>query len=264
MKLIFITLFYLISNPVFSQTNNLESESNWKLVFEDEFNTNGSFDTTKWTYASRLQSAWAKFLTEGSDYVNQSNGNLVLRLDDKQIDGDPLPYHSGGIQTAGKFSFTYGKVEVRAKFNKGKGSWPAIWMMPESSSEFGAWPKSGEIDIMEHLNYEDVIHQTVHTAGGTNAKGASASTHQAKYNVDDYNLYSVIWTRENIQFLVNGVVTYTYAKAENANFEQWPFDKAFYIILNQSGGAGWSGAIENKNELPFEMQIDYVRVYQWK
>lgn len=264
MKWIGISLFLIFCNPSFSQTINSKGENNWTLVFEDDFNTNGSFDTTKWSYAVRSNAAWAKFLIQGSDYVNQSNGNLILRMDDKQVVDDSVPYHSGGIQTARKFSFTYGKVEVRAKFNNGKGSWPAIWMMPESSNEYGAWPKSGEIDIMEHLNYEGVIHQTVHTAAGTNAKGASSNTHQASYNVDDYNVYAIIWTRENIQFLVNDSVTYTYSKAENATFEQWPFDKPFYMILNQSGGVGWPGAIENKNELPFEMQVDYVKVYQWK
>lgn len=250
------------TNSSNSPTTTYHQTKAWKLIFEDDFKGK-SFDTTKWGYSPRWHPAWAKFLTASTDYVWQSQGNLNLRLDNKVIPADPLPYHSGGIQTTQKFNFKYGKVEVRAKFNQGKGSWPAIWMMPETPHQYGDWPKSGEIDIMEHVNKEAGIHHTLHSADATLEDGASKATASVAYNKDDFNTYGLIWEADKMEFYVNNVLTYTYRKAAGATSTQWPFDQPFYLILNQAGGAGWPGAI-NDADLPFEMQVDYVRVYQLK
>ncbi|PST83638.1 hypothetical protein C7T94_13965 [Pedobacter yulinensis] len=233
----------------------------WRLVFSDEFNTAGNFDATKWGYCPRQTSAWNKFLTSTPNYASVNGTDLVLNMDNAVIAGDNVPYHSGGIQTSGKFSIRYGKVEVRAKFKKGQGSWPAIWMMPEVPVSYGGWPNSGEIDIMEHVNYENVIHQTIHNGSVTNANGGSTATHTASYNAADYNIYGIVWTPSAIQFYVNNVLQYTYSRAANATSLQWPFDRPFHLILNQSGGAGWPGAITNA-DLPFNMMVDWVRIYK--
>jgi len=230
------------------------------LIFEDNFNTTGGFDNTKWSYCSRSTPAWASYLTSSSDYALLDGSNLVLKMDNKVIAGDAVPYHSGGIETIGKFSFLYGKVEVRAKFTQGTGSWPAIWMMPVTST-YGGWPNSGEIDIMEHVNNENVIYQTVHNGAVTNANGGSSASSSSSYNASDFNTYGIIWTVDKIEFYLNGVLRYTYAKPANATSTQWPYDKPFYLILNQSGGLGWPGAINN-NHLPFQMQVDWIRVSQ--
>lgn len=234
----------------------------WKRVFEDDFNTIGSFDTAKWSYCPRINAAWGKYLTATPDYVSLDGSNLNLKMDDKVIDGDAVPYHSGGIETQGKFSFLYGKVEVRARFTKGAGSWPAIWMMPEKPHSYGGWPKSGEIDIMEHVNNETIVHQTIHNGAVTKPGGASSATNAWTYNASDFNTYGIIWTAQKIEFYINGKYIYQYSKPTNATIAQWPFDKPFYLILNQSGGAGWPGPIVNGN-LPFSMQVDWVRVYQY-
>lgn len=235
----------------------------WKLVFSDKFDSNGAFDQSKWVYSSRGNPAWARYLTASPEYVYQKGGKLLLKMDKANLPGDSVPYHSAGIQSSGKFSLLYGKVEVRAKFTKGKGSWPAIWMMPEGSGAYGGWPNSGEIDIMEHVNNEPVIHQTIHNTAMTDAAGASKATHQASYDAEDFNTYGIIWNAETIQFYVNDVLQYTYAKPEGSTFKEWPFDKPFYLILNQAGGAGWPGALEEQ-DLPFEMQVDWVKVYKQK
>ncbi|WP_432709613.1 glycoside hydrolase family 16 protein [Pedobacter sp.] len=233
----------------------------WKLIFSDEFNSKGSFDASKWTYSPRQGSAWNKYLTSSSNYVYQDGKNLVLKMDKAVIPGDTAIYHSGGIQSSSKFSFLYGKVEVRAKFKIGQGSWPAIWMMPERPAAYGGWPNSGEIDIMEHVNKEEFIHNTIHNGAVTNASGGSTATHRATYHADDYNLYGIIWSPSSIEFYVNNVHQYTYFKEAGASSAQWPFDKPFYLILNQSGGAGWPGPITDE-DLPFHMQVDWVRVYK--
>lgn len=257
--ILFLTLFSC--NKKSNDTTSLNPPvKTWNIIFEDNFNSTGSFDNNKWSYCSRNNAAWAKYLTSSSDNVSLDGSNLVLKMDNKPIAGDNVPYHSGGIQTMGKFSFTYGKVEVRAKFSQGKGSWPAIWMMPETAT-YGGWPNSGEIDIMEHVNNENVIHQTIHNGAVTNSNGASSVTQASVYNSIDYNTYGIIWAETKIEFYLNGLLTYTYTKPSNATSIQWPFDKPFYLILNQSGGIGWPGPVTDSN-LPFQMQVDWVKVYQ--
>ncbi|WP_162618619.1 family 16 glycosylhydrolase [Pedobacter yulinensis] len=235
--------------------------ADWRLVFSDEFRSAGKFNAGSWTYCERGSAAWTRYLTSSPDYVYQAGGNLVLRMDNAIIAGDAVPYHSGGIMTSSKFSIRYGKIEVRARFSKGKGSWPAIWMMPELPTAYGGWPNSGEIDIMEHVNNENVVHQTIHNSAVTNEKGASTATHQASYHADDYNTYGIVWNPGSIEFYVNGEHQYTYKKETAAGSKQWPFDRPFYIILNQAGAVGWPGPANNA-DLPFEMKVDWVRVYK--
>jgi len=225
----------------------------YHLIWSDEFNSTGSFDTTRWQYCKRATSDWNRYLTSSPAYANLSGGNLNLKMNDSTIAGDTATYHSGGIQTATKFFFTYGKVEVRAKFNQGQGSWPGIWMLSETSS-YGGWPNSGEVDIMEHINSGSIVYQTIHT-------GSGSPGNTAPYTASNYNLYDIIWSPSSIQFYVNNVLYGTYTKPNNATSSQWPFNEPFYIILDQAGGGSWTGAINNA-ALPFSMQVDYVRVYK--
>ena len=260
--LLAVSVFFVAcsSSQKAGTTAGAATSGKWRLIFQDEFNASGSFDTTKWSFCKRGNPAWAKYLTQSGDYASLNGSNLLLRMDKKNIEGDNVPYHSGGIQTKGKFSFLYGKVEVRAKFSGGKGSWPAIWMMPERDT-YGGWPASGEIDIMEHVNNESVMHQTIHNSAVTNSSGGSSATKSSPYKAGDYNVYGIVWTPDKIDFYVNDSLAYTYAKPANATAKEWPFDQPFYIILNQSGGAGWPGPIRDA-DLPFSMVVDWLRVYR--
>lgn len=242
-------------------TPAVAATSSYQLIWSDEFNTDGGFDTSKWSFCERGTPAWTKYLTENPAYAYVGSGNLKLRMDNSVITGDSIAYHSGGVKTSGKFNFLYGKVEVRAKFNQGQGSWPAIWMMPDNPVAYGGWPNSGEIDIMEHVNFGSVVYQTVHNATVTSSSGGSSASHAASYNASDYNIYTLVWSPASLQFYVNNVLQYTYSKPAGATYLNWPYDQPFYIILNQSGGAGWPGAITDSN-LPFTMDVDYVRVYK--
>lgn len=237
-----------------------DSKHSWTLVFEDDFNSSGLIDSSKWSYCKREGYPWARYLTPGPGYAFTDSSNLVLRMDRQRIAGDAVPYHSGGVETKEKFSFTYGKVEVRAKFIGGRGSWPAIWMMPEKSG-YGIWPASGEIDIMEHLNNEKVVHQTIHNAAVTGSKGGSRATRKSRFIAGDYNIYGIVWTVNRIECFVNNRLRFSYVKPPDAGSREWPFDQAFYLILNQSGGDGWPGPITDV-DLPFIMYVDWVKVYQ--
>lgn len=234
----------------------------YKLVWSDEFNKKGDFDLRKWQYCDRGKVAWNKYMTKLPAYASLDGKNLVVRMDNVPISTDSVPYHSGGIQSSGKFSITYGKIEVRAKFTKGKGSWPAIWMMPEPATARGkGWPAGGEIDIMEHVNNDSVVYQTIHNSIVTDASGGSKASHAAPYLENEYNVYTSEWTAASIKFYVNSTLTFTYHRASVDYGKQWPFDVPFYIILNQAGGAGWPGPL-NEAHLPFSMHVDYVRVYK--
>ncbi len=250
--------------PALNSSSSLNAtDSTYQLVWSDEFNGTGAFDSTKWAFCPRQTSAWNEYLTSLPAYASQDGGgNLVLKMDNATIAGDPVPYHSGGIQSLGKFSIAYGKIEVSAKFTQGQGSWPAIWMMPvPATADTSSWPGCGEMDIMEHINNSSVINETVHNLSVDNANGASSATHTASYNTTGYNTYGLVWTPTAVQFYVNNVLQYTYNKVASGGWHQYPYNVPFYIILNQSGGAGWPGPITNSN-LPFTMQVDYVRVYQ--
>ncbi len=227
----------------------------WNLIFNDEFSTGSTFDNTKWGYCPRATSDWAKYLTSSISYVNVSNNNLQLNMDNAVISGDTAKYHSGGIQSSGKFSFTYGKIQVRAKFTQGQGSWPAIWMLPQTST-YGGWPNSGEIDLMEHLNNDNIVYLTLH---GQSLSSGSAYT--TGFTANQYNTYGIEWFPNALTFYVNNTIVGTYSRSASGGSAQWPFSIPFYLILNQSGGGSWGGPITN-SALPFNMGVDYVRVYQ--
>lgn len=192
----------------------------YNLVWADEFNKKGDFDPQKWSYAPRGKVAWNKYMTHSADYVFQKDDKLILRMDNATIKGDDIPYHAGGVQSMGKFSIRYGKVEVRAKFTQGRGSWPAIWMMPEPEQSLGGWPAGGEIDIMEHVNKENVVHQTIHNSAVTNSSGGSTTTKQAPYVTHEFNTYSIIWGPNKIEFFVNDNLQYTYEKPAQATIKE--------------------------------------------
>lgn len=239
-----------------------QKQANYKLIWSDEFRGHGIFDQSKWQYCERGKVAWNKFMTALPSYASLKGGKLLLRMDNSVIANDPIAYHAGGIQSSGKFSVTYGKIEVRAKFTGGKGSWPAIWMMPEPSGALGSgWPEGGEIDIMEHVNNDSVIYQTIHNSIVTDTNGGSTASSPSPYNKRGFNIYSIEWESTSIKFFVNNQLQYTYRRNADGGIKQWPFDVPFYMILNQAGGAGWPGAINNEH-LPFSMQVDYVRVYK--
>ncbi|MCU9951926.1 RICIN domain-containing protein [Burkholderia sp. BKH01] len=243
------------------------ADTDWQLIFSEDFKDkkyDGGFNPSKWSYCKRNTkkpgSDWDTTITNTPAYASQTGGRLVLRLDDAVIADDPIAYHSGCVTTADKLEFTYGKVEVRAKFNQGDGSWPAIWMLPED----GDWPDDGEIDIMEHLKFNPVVYGNAIMSPTEKGEESYTSSGNGLYNVDDFNTYGLEWSPTELKFYVNGSLYHTYSKPVNATRREWPFDKPFYIILNQSGGSEGDGYAEkiNNSHLPFHMEVDSVKVYQ--
>ena len=232
-----------------------------QVLFYDDFEGGSNIpDTTKWVLCERSTSNWARYLSESYDQAYQENGSLYL-VGEKSGDS----YLTGGIETRGKFEFQYGKVECRARFvRQPKGNHTGIWMMPAPPAE--KWPKSGEIDIMEHLGDDNIVYETVHSwyLDDMDVKNPTGQTTVAIDNTE-WNTYGVTWTPDSITYTVNGQSYLSYpnlhlADAENAAY-QWPFNHPFYLILSQSlGGAGtWAGPIDNA-ALPAVFEIDWIKV----
>ena len=241
-------------------TSNNTKTNDENVIFQDDFNQTSSIpDQTKWVLCPTLPGvAWGNYLSKSYDQAYVSNGVLVVK--GEKVNGT---YKAGGIQTYGKFSFTYGKIEVRARFKTAQGGWPAIWLMPDDMS--AGWPSCGEIDIMEQVSYETDVHQTVHTHYANDLGKIDPIRSVTKpFNTGQFNTYGVNWTPEMVQFTINGQVTLSYPNmhlSDEASMKQWPFNKNFYVILNFAlGGAGtWPGTITD-SDLPGYMEVDWVKV----
>ena len=235
---------------------DLTTSANFQLVWQDDFNGT-SIDTTKWSRIPEGNPDWKNYMTTDDQVYEVSNGELHLKgIVNPNTQVDPRPYLTGGIWTRNKFNFTYGKVEVRAKMDSAQGCWPAIWLLG-STNEYGGWPDYGEIDIMEHLNFDNFIYSTIHS----NTK-SSPSSKTANVNPGEFNTYGVEWHPNRIVFSINGTNTFTYYKEAGADWRQWPFDRDFHLILSQQLGGSWVGSVE-ASQLPVDYVIDYVKYYEY-
>ncbi|QQL44716.1 glycoside hydrolase family 16 protein [Sulfuriroseicoccus oceanibius] len=231
----------------------------WKLIWHDEFNGN-QLDTTKWSRCKRGGADWKNTMVEDPRLLRVRRGALLLMgVVNKDTSKDPAPFHTAGVDSKGKFDFQYGKIQIRARFKSSQGAWPALWMLGRD----GGWPGNGEIDLMEHLNFDDFVHQTVHSEytvkiDKTNTPPKSAT---AKINRDGWNTYGAEWDRDKIVFTVNGKPTHTYPRVAEKGAKQWPFDQPFYLILSMQIGGNWVGKGDPK-DYPSGMEVDWVRVYQ--
>ena len=242
-----------------------EPQLKFKLIYEDEFNGD-AYDTNYWSsyQTQSWSSAWNHYVVPNDAYLAEvKDGNLHLRA---RWNLDSNTPETGAIQTKDKFSFKYGKMEVKAKFaSAGNGGWPAIWLMPQNPVYEG-WPKGGEIDVMERLNTDAFVYQVMHQSDGENKHISSSKTPQI--TTTEYNTYGVVKLPNKIELYVNGKLTLTH-EPKGVNKDSWPFETDFYIILNyacadqgQSGINFWPGNVNSTDNFPYEMAIDYVKV--WK
>ena len=232
-----------------------------RLVFSDEFDFDGSPDETKWGYEVGTGSnGWGngekQYYTDRSENVKVEDG--FLKITAKKEDYKGSKYTSARLLTEGKFDFTYGRVEVRAKLPFGEGTWPAIWMLG-SNIRTVSWPACGEIDIMEHWGHnQGIVQSALHTPSSFGDTKNHGSQHISDVSTA-FHVYAVEWDDYEIVFSVDGVVHYTY-KPANKNSETWPFDANHFLILNVAMGGSWF-TIEPSFESS-TMEIDYVRIYQ--
>lgn len=241
------------------------------MIWSDEFNTDGLPDSTKWRYDTfRNRLGW--FNNEKQYYANGrlqnssiSKGALSITSIKERLtsasDFGGQDYTSARLITQGKFSFTYGFVEVRAKLPCSVGTWPAIWALGDSA---GTWPAIGEIDIMEQkgISASDkfTVLGTLHMSAffGGSGKSNSIPVPDACTNFHNYQL---TWDADKIQIGVDGIVYNTYLNPKDGKPSTWPFDKPQYLLLNVAMGGDLGGVIP-ASFVTDQMQVDYVRVYQ--
>ncbi len=243
----------------------------YTLVFNDEFNAESGSqpDSAKWVRCPRYSSTWNRWLSineeEHAATAYLEDGNLVaLAIPNPFKDTDNVDMITGGIKTMGKFGFTYGKVECRAKSNPWKGNFPAIWLMPEDQS--AGWPNCGEIDIWEVIDKQDKSYHTVHS-NWTHNLGQGGNP-QSSYNKNvpqtTWHTFGLEWNATSLKWYVDGVHVGTYNKSTSEDAlskGQWPFDKDYHIILNQSVGNGaWAAWADITHT--YRTDFDWVRVYQ--
>jgi beta-glucanase (GH16 family) len=240
---------------------------NYQLVWQDEFDYTGLPDPAKWNYDVGGH-GWGnnelQYYTDGGNAWVE-DGRLIIEARREKKENREIT--SARLTTKNKGDWLYGKIEVRAKVPKLLGTWPAIWMLP-TDWEYGGWPDSGEIDIMEHVGFDpEVIHTTIHTQ----AFHHEINTHIGKFEklpgaMDEFQTYSVEWLPDALIFRVNGNIQFTYRPEEHVKTitpKEWPYNKRFHLLLNLAYGGDWGGAKGVDTEgLPARFEIEYVRVYE--
>lgn len=237
----------------------VSAHKKWKLIFLEEFN-GPALDTTRWTRITPNNADWGRHMTTQDLCYDQQGGLLYLKgVRNPDTTTDKRPFLTGGIYSKGKFAFQYGMVEIRAKLECATGAWPAIWMLPQKAD----WPKGGEIDIMEHLNYDSIVYQTIHSYYTYTLKKDREPPHYATARIkpNDFNTYGVRWYPDSIVYVLNGQRTFTYPRVKDVDPTQWPFTQPFYLLIDQQLGGNWVGKVKPA-ELPVNMIIDWVKVYQ--
>ena len=245
-------------------TSAYNAPEGYHLVWSDEFNEGSELNADNWTHEVK-NSGWVN--NELQNYVNHKTpeGALVtevrdgkLRITARKENGK---IYSGRVYAKVKEGWTYGYIEASIKLPKGKGTWPAFWMMPVN---FHSWPGDGEIDIMEEVGYHpNYVSSSLHANAHVHTNGTQV-THEmlCEGAEDDFHTYAILWTAKNITTYVDGKVQLSYDNKGKGR-DDWPYDDPFYIIFNLAWGGDWGGAQGvDENALPATMEVDYVRVFQ--
>ncbi len=229
----------------------------------DEFDYTGKPDPAKWGY-DLGGSGWGnnelQFYTDRID--NASVGDGVLTITARKQAAGGRGYTSARLVSKDKGDFRYGRFEARAKLPSGRGTWPAIWMLP-TDWKYGDWPRSGEIDIMEHVGFDPGrVHISVHTQAYNHVAGTQKSaTRLVEGVMDGFHRYRVDWTPDAIRGYIDDVPMFEF-RNEGTGPDAWPFDQRFHWLLNIAVGGNWGGQQGVDDAVfPARMQVDYVRVY---
>ena len=248
----------------------------YQLVWQDEFDGNYGYAPNEngvprtelnpdyWTHEVK-SAGWVNH--ELQNYVNHKTpeGKLVTELRNGKLRITALKengkVYSGRVYAKVKEGWRYGYIEASIKLPKGKGTWPAFWMMPVN---YTGWPDSGEIDIMEEVGgHAEYVSSSLHANAHVHSNGTQV-THEMRCPgaEDEFHTYSILWTHDNITTYVDGQQQLSYDN-RGLGHDDWPYDAPFYVILNLAWGGSWGGMYGiDEGALPATMEIDYVRVFQ--
>jgi len=245
------------------------AELEWKVVWQDDF-AGESLDWSKWEIEVNAFGGGnneQQLYTDRRENVRVEDGRLVLeaRHDNHGIAGTVRPYSSGRIRSKRRGDWCYGRIEARVKVPRGRGIWPAFWMLP-SDDAYGGWAASGEIDILEIKGQEpSVIWGTLHHGGAWPANRSTGAQHRLAHGsfADDFHTVGVEWERGRIRWLLDGEVWQTQDTWSSAGGAfPAPFDQPFHVVINLAVGGEFVGAPAGDTPFPARFEVDWVRVSQ--
>jgi beta-glucanase (GH16 family) len=246
--------------------NAYNAPDGYSLVWNDEFNSGSELNPNDWTHEVK-NAGWVN--NELQNYVNHLSpgGNPVTEVKNGHLQihcfKENGKIYSGRVYAKVKDGWKYGYMEASIKLPKGKGTWPAFWMMPVN---FKSWPADGEIDIMEEVGYHpDYVSSSLHATAHVHSNNTQVTHEMYCQGAEgDFHTYAILWTANNITTYVDGKVQLTYDN-RGLGRNDWPYDDPFYIIFNLAWGGSWGGAQGvDEGALPVTMEVDYVRVFQKK
>jgi beta-glucanase (GH16 family) len=207
-----------------------------------------------------------QFYTDSTENAAlDGSGNLavvVRRPDPRRRQGrfGGCEYTSARLITKDRVAFTYGLVQARIRLPRGRGVWPAFWMLGQSIDEVG-WPACGEIDVMENFGKDPtVVHGTVHGPGYAGAAGITASHTAGASLADDFHVYSVHWEPERIRWYLDDEL-YSSLTPDDLQGKPWVFDHDFFLLVSVAVGGAFSQRPDRSVSFPTTMLVDYVRVH---
>lgn len=228
-----------------------------------DFTKEKKLDSNIWNIA--IGDKWAnnelQRYTDLSDNLFFNDEGLVIQATLKNG-----KYNSARIHTKNKFSFKYGRGEIIAKVPSGKGTWPALWMLPQDNV-YGYWPKSGEIDIMEHTgNNKDLLYLCIHTEKYNHTRKDQYFYSVQKTNIaDEFHRFGFEWDEKSITYYIDGVKEHTYIKGDDSkdtSSKGWPFDQEFYLIMNLAIGGTLGGKVD-ESCFPQQFIIKSIKIEEF-
>ena len=260
--------------PVVPEEPTTVTKYGMTLKWQDEFDYDGAVDSDKWHHQiiPIIGNSWAngevQHYTNRKDnsYVSDGTLKIVAKKEQYNFEGNTKSYTSARLNT--KYAFQYGRIDIRAKLPSEQGTWPAFWTLGANINERGnyhgstygsvGWPKCGEIDIMEqngwdkdnligHLHWGNIQTSQYQNIGGTKRVQNTATT---------FNLYSLVWTKDEIKILFNDEVFFSRV-IDNS----MPYRFPHYVLFNIAMGGDLGGTIP-PNFTTATMEVDYIRIYQ--
>lgn len=233
------------------------------LVWADEFDTDGAPDPAKWDQEEgRIRNGELQYYTRGRRQNARVAGGLLV-LEAHREDFAGATFTAASVMTKGKASFRHARIEVRARLPRGRGVWPAIWLLGTNIGEVG-WPRCGEIDVMEFVGFDPrAVHANVHSDTQNHMRGNGRGTRVALADASDaFHVYGVRWDRQRMVFTIDGDVTFEVVN-DGSGVGSWPFDQPFYLLLNFAVGGSWGGQHGvDESVFPQRLEIDWVRVWE--
>jgi len=245
------------------------TDDRWDLYWSDEFNGE-HIDTTKWSFqkepAGRFNEEWQRYTTSSKNAYVENNQLVIKAIHESDTHGLDQ-YSSARLNTAGKFSFKYGKISAKIKLPYSEGIWPAFWLLGANIDENGGdtpWPSCGEIDILELYGSNDdaAIEVNAHFA---NSLGKHDQMHAKAYKLkegifaDDFHIFELEWTPHKLIWYVDGNEVTSFDISSEKYTE---FHKEFFLLLNIAVGGTFAGRPDESSVFPQYMYVDWIRVYK--